>query len=99
CSTKSTPAAAGAPPTPGNRGRDRAILADREIPRRGGAKVTSGPGAVRTRRKVVLSALSAVAAALLSCGGRPMRGDTGIRPYGFDLWDVRCPSGLRVIVE
>ena len=34
-----------------------------------------------------------------SCAGSPQRGDTGIRALGFDLWDVHCPSGLRVIFE
>src|SRR5262245_40625818 len=29
----------------------------------------------------------------------PFQGDTGIRPFAFDLWDVHCPSGLRVIFE
>jgi zinc protease len=35
----------------------------------------------------------------MSCAGSPQRGDTGIRPVGFDLWDAHCPSGLRVIFE
>lgn len=34
-----------------------------------------------------------------SCAGSPQRGDTGIRALGFDLWDVHCPSGMRVIFE
>jgi zinc protease len=34
-----------------------------------------------------------------SCAGTPRRGDTGIRALGFDLWDVHCPSGMRVIFE
>jgi zinc protease len=37
--------------------------------------------------------------AFAACASLPSEGDTGIRPFGFDLWDVRCPSGLRVIVE
>jgi zinc protease len=41
-----------------------------------------------------------VAAALaISCAALPFRGESGIRPLSFDLWDVHCPSGLRVIVE
>jgi zinc protease len=41
-----------------------------------------------------------VAAALfVSCATQPNRGDTGIRPFAFDLADVRCPSGLRVVFE
>jgi zinc protease len=28
-----------------------------------------------------------------------LRGDTGIRPFGFDLYDQPCPSGLHVIFE
>ncbi|MEA2699319.1 MAG: zinc protease [Myxococcales bacterium] len=34
----------------------------------------------------------------LSCS-EPFIGDTGIRRFGFDLWDVRCPSGMRVLFE
>ncbi len=34
-----------------------------------------------------------------SCAGSPQRGDTGIRALGFDLWDIHCPSGMRVIFE
>ena len=34
-----------------------------------------------------------------SCGTTPLNGDTGIRPFAFDLWDVHCPSGLRVLFE
>ena len=43
----------------------------------------------------VLALIGAVA----SCAGSPQRGDTGIRALGFDLWDVHCPSGMRVIFE
>ncbi len=35
----------------------------------------------------------------LACATTPFRGDTGIKAFNFDLWDVHCPSGLRVIVE
>ncbi|HVR62376.1 MAG TPA: pitrilysin family protein, partial [Polyangia bacterium] len=38
------------------------------------------------------------ALAALSCS-QPFIGDTGIRRFGFDLWDVHCPSGLRVVFE
>jgi zinc protease len=40
-----------------------------------------------------------VGAMALSCGGTPLKGDSGIKPFAFDLWDVHCPSGLRVIFE
>ena len=40
-----------------------------------------------------------VIAAVASCAASPQRGDTGIHPVGFDLWDVHCPSGMRVIFE
>jgi zinc protease len=38
-------------------------------------------------------------AAFIACGTTPFRGDPGIRSFAFDLWDVHCPSGLRVLVE
>jgi zinc protease len=38
-------------------------------------------------------------AAGLGCAGSPQRGDTGIHPVAFDLWDAHCPSGMRVIFE
>jgi zinc protease len=42
----------------------------------------------------------AVAVALgVACATQPFQGETGIRPIAFDLWDVHCPSGLRVVVE
>jgi zinc protease len=60
---------------------------------RGTRRVRGVPG-VRGR------ALAAVlAATVVSCAARPFVGDTGIRPFAFDLWDVHCPSGLRVIFE
>jgi zinc protease len=40
-----------------------------------------------------------LAALLVSCASLPEKGDTGIKPLAFDLWDVHCPSGLRVIFE
>jgi zinc protease len=41
-----------------------------------------------------------VAVALgVACATQPFQGETGIRPIAFDLWDVHCPSGLRVVVE
>jgi zinc protease len=40
-----------------------------------------------------------LAAGVASCGTTPFRGETGIRPFAFDLWDVHCPSGMRVIFE
>lgn len=48
------------------------------------------------------SAIAALSVGLaLSCASWrwPMPGDTGIRTLVFDMWDVRCPSGLRVIFE
>ena len=45
------------------------------------------------------AAAALLAAGAVACAARPFRGDTGIRPFAFDLWDVRCPSGLRVLVE
>jgi zinc protease len=33
------------------------------------------------------------------CSATPLRGDTGIRPFAFDLFDIPCPSGLHVIFE
>jgi zinc protease len=42
---------------------------------------------------------AASAAGALSCGTAPMRWESGIKPFKFDLWDVHCPSGLRVIFE
>jgi len=38
-------------------------------------------------------------AGVLSCGTAPLRWESGIKPFKFDLWDVHCPSGLRVIFE
>ncbi|HVU49167.1 MAG TPA: insulinase family protein, partial [Polyangia bacterium] len=38
-------------------------------------------------------------AGALSCGTAPLRWESGIKPFKFDLWDVHCPSGLRVIFE
>jgi zinc protease len=35
----------------------------------------------------------------VACATTPFRGDTGIKAFNFDLWDIHCPSGLRVIVE
>ena len=46
-----------------------------------------------------LAYLLLTAALGTSCSPSPIRGETGIRPFAFDLWDVHCPSGLRVIVE
>ena len=44
--------------------------------------------------------VAALSAALVaSCAARPFQGDTGIRPFAFNLWDVHCPSGLRVVFE
>jgi hypothetical protein len=40
-----------------------------------------------------------LAVGLLACGTAPFKGDSGIKPLNFDLWDVHCPSGLRVIFE
>jgi zinc protease len=40
-----------------------------------------------------------LAAIFVSCASLPEKGDTGIKPLAFDLWDVHCPSGLRVIFE
>src|SRR4051794_25031261 len=51
---------------------------------------------MRQARAAAVVALTSLAA---SCAARPMRGDTGIAPFSFDLYDVHCPSGLRVIVE
>jgi zinc protease len=39
------------------------------------------------------------ATALVACATNPFKGDPGIRSFAFDLWDVHCPSGLRVLVE
>jgi zinc protease len=36
---------------------------------------------------------------VFSCGTTPNRWESGIKPFKFDLWDVHCPSGLRVIFE
>src|SRR5258708_19438485 len=33
------------------------------------------------------------------CRSEPCMGGSGIRRFGFDLGDVRCPSGLRVLFE
>jgi zinc protease len=41
----------------------------------------------------------ALAASSLACSELPLKGDSGIKPFNFDLWDVHCPSGLRVIFE
>jgi zinc protease len=42
-------------------------------------------------------------AAFALCGSvacaTQLRGDTGIRPFAFDLFDQPCPSGLHVIFE
>ncbi|HVR02729.1 MAG TPA: insulinase family protein [Polyangia bacterium] len=40
-----------------------------------------------------------LAGGIAACGTTPYKGDTGIRPFAFDLWDVHCPSGLRVLFE
>ncbi|HTA17951.1 MAG TPA: hypothetical protein VK989_01580, partial [Polyangia bacterium] len=40
-----------------------------------------------------------LAAGVASCASQPFRGDSGIKAFSFDLWDVHCPSGLRVIFE
>jgi zinc protease len=56
-------------------------------PRRGGG--------VPLNRALAIG-LTAVAVA---CASQPFLGDTGIRPFAFDLWDVHCPSGMRVIFE
>jgi zinc protease len=50
--------------------------------------------AIGRRVPTTLFVLGAVA-----CATTPFRGDTGIKAFNFDLWDVHCPSGLRVIVE
>ncbi|HXI55882.1 MAG TPA: insulinase family protein, partial [Polyangia bacterium] len=42
--------------------------------------------------------LGALLLAGLACS-EPFVGDTGIRRFGFDMWDVHCPSGLRVLLE
>jgi zinc protease len=66
------------------------------------AVIGAAPGRASGRRgrgRVVRAAAAALAAGLASCASQPFRGDTGIRPFAFDLWDVHCPSGLRVIFE
>jgi zinc protease len=56
----------------------------------------AAPGRSRGRGRALGPLL---VAGIVSCSSLPFEGDTGIKPFGFDLWDVRCPSGLRVIVE
>src|SRR5258708_12918374 len=53
----------------------------------------------RARRNTTERWVLGVVALGVSCAGVPQRGDTGMRAFGFDLWDVHCPSGLRVIFE
>lgn len=50
----------------------------------------------RARRRHIGAACVALA---LSCGTTPFKGDSGIKPLKFELWDVHCPSGLRVLFE
>jgi zinc protease len=40
-----------------------------------------------------------VAGGIAACSTTPWKGDTGIRPFAFDLWDVHCPSGMRALFE
>jgi zinc protease len=47
----------------------------------------------------LLAFAAASATGALSCGTTPLKWDSGIKPFKFDLWDVHCPSGLRVIFE
>jgi zinc protease len=54
---------------------------------------------VRKMRRNLPWLAGLAAAVLSSCAERPFRGDTGIRPFAFDVYDVHCPSGLRVIFE
>jgi zinc protease len=65
--------------------------------------VLRAPRLRRTRSgRAVATAIAfaaATAAGALSCGTAPLRWDSGIKPFKFDLWDVHCPSGLRVIFE
>src|SRR5260221_13427725 len=53
----------------------------------------------RARRNTTERWVLGVVSLGVSCAGVPQRGDTGMRAFGFDLWDVHCPSGLRVVVE
>ncbi len=54
------------------------------------------PRRSRTRGRLIAALAIGVGA---SCATTPFRGDTGIKPFAFDLWDVHCPSGLRVVIE
>jgi zinc protease len=40
-----------------------------------------------------------LALAFVACATTPLKWESGIKPLSFDLWDVHCPSGLRVIFE
>jgi zinc protease len=59
--------------------------------------VTRKSNEIRTRRGPGLAALAV--GAVVACGTTPFKGDSGIKPFSYDLWDVHCPSGLRVIFE
>jgi zinc protease len=47
----------------------------------------------------IRAGVAAAVALGVACATQPFQGETGIRPIAFDLWDVHCPSGLRVVVE
>jgi zinc protease len=63
-------------------------------------RLRTGSGRIVSKTTAALLAFAAASAAgALSCGTAPVKWDSGIKPLNFDLWDVHCPSGLRVIFE
>jgi zinc protease len=65
------------------------------------ALVRATANGIRTSWRGALAASLVVfaTAGSVACSDLPLKGDSGIKPFNFDLWDLHCPSGLRVLFE